>query len=156
MRFATKVLILAVVVALIAHSGYAMPLPQNDRVRPAFELLLKAGAVYDRSFGYAAVRTKEYEAFETLWTAGKAAEDYALKLVSDGIPAARVYGAILLLKLDKAAALREFQKLKEEKSELTIWSGCIGMQETVGSLVQKLDHGELVISTPMDKPVRRK
>jgi hypothetical protein len=156
MRFTTKVLISALVVALIANSGYAMPLPQNDRARSAFELLLKAGAVYDRSYGFAAVRTKEYEAFETLWNAGNAAEDYALKLVSDGTPAARVYGAILLLKIDEAAARREFQKLKEEKSELMIWSGCVGRQETVGSLVRKLDRGEWVISAPMGGPIRSK
>jgi hypothetical protein len=156
MRFTTKVLISAMVVALISNPGYAMPVPQNDRIRSAFDLLLKVDAVYDRFFGYAAARTKEYEAFETLWNAGKAAEDYALKLVSDGTPAARVYGTILLLNIDEAAARREFQTLKEEKSALLTWSGCVGRQETVGSLVQKLERGELVISAPMDGPIRSK
>jgi len=157
MRFTIKVAIFAVLMALIIHPGYAMPFPQNDSVRAAFELLLKAGSVKGSSFGIAGARPKEYDAFETLWSAGKAAEDYALKLVLDGTPAARVYGAILLLELDEAAARREFPKLNKDKTTVMLWpGGCIGIQETVSNLIQKLENGELVIPTPKGMGVRRK
>lgn len=156
MRFTTKVAILPVLLALIIDPGYARLLPQDDRIRAAFDLLLKAGEVKDQAVGYAGERTKEYDAFETLWKAGKAAEDYALKLVLDGTPAAQVYGAILLLELDEATARREFQRLKEETIAVMIWSGCIGRQETVGALVRKLEKGEFVIFKPTGMGVRRK
>ena len=157
MRFTIKVAILAVLVALIIHPGYAMPLPQVDGVRAAFELLLKADAVKGSAIGFAGARPKEYDAFETLWSAGKAAEDYALKLVLDGTPAARVYGAILLLEFDEAAARREFPKLNKDKTTVMIFpGGCVGTQETVSNLIRKLENGELVIRTPKGMGVRRK
>ena len=84
-------------------------LPQDDSVRAAFELLLKAGDVNGSSVGITGAKPKEYDAFKTLWKAGKAAKDYALRLVLDGTPAARVYGAILLLELDEAVAKWEFR-----------------------------------------------
>ena len=157
MRITIKVAILTVLVALIIHPGYAMPLPQDDSVRAAFELLLKVREVKGSSIGFAGTRPKEYDAFETLWNAGKAAEGYALKLVLDGTPAARVYGAILLLELDEAAARREFPKLNKDKTTVMLWpGGCIGIQETVSNLIQKLENGELVIPTPKGMGVRRK
>ena len=157
MRITLKVAILAVLVALIIRPGYAMLLPQDDSVRAAFELLLKAGDVKGSSVGFAGARPKEYDAFETLWNAGKVAEDYALKLVLDGTPAARVYGAILLLELDEAAARREFPKLNKDKTTVMIWpGGCVGSQETVSNLIRKLENGELVIRTPKGMGVRRK
>jgi hypothetical protein len=157
MRITIKVAILAVLVALIIRPGYAMLLPQDDSVRAAFELLLKAGDVKGSSVGFAGARPKEYDAFETLWSAGKKAEDYALKLVLDGTPAARVYGAILLLELDEAAARREFPKLNKDKTTVMTWpGGCVGIQETVSNLIRKLENGELVIRTPKGMGVRRK
>jgi hypothetical protein len=157
MRITIKVVTLAVLATLITHSGYAMPLPQDDRVRAAFELLLKADDVKGSSIGFAGSRPKEYDAFETLWNAGKAAGDYALILVLDGTPAARVYGAILLLELDEAAAKREFPRLIEDKTIVTIFpGGCVGSHERVGALVRKLENGELVIRTPKGVGVPRK
>jgi hypothetical protein len=156
MRFTIKVAIIAVLIALVIQPVYARLSPQDDSVRAAFELLLKAGKVNDQAVGIAGARTKEYDAFETLWKAGKSAEDYALKLVLDETPAAQVYGAILLLELDEAAARREFQRLREETSTVMIWSGCVGRQETVGALVRKLERGEMVIFTPTGMGVRRK
>src|SRR5262245_44549339 len=156
MRFTTKALISAILAILITLTGYALVSPQDDKLRAAFELLLKADAVKDRAVGYAGITPEEYKAFEALWNAGKAAEAYALKLVSDGTPAGRVYGAILLLKLDEAAARQAFPKLKEEKDTIEIWRGCIIMQETIGALVRQLEQGNPVIITPGDRPVRRK
>jgi hypothetical protein len=153
MRITIKVLILAVLMTLVIHSGYAMPSPQDDRVRAAFELLLNADDVKGSSVGFAGTRPKEYDAFETLWKAGKTADDYALKLVLDGTPAARVYGAILLLELDEAAARREFPKLIEDKTTVGIFpGGCVGRYERVGALVRKLENGESVIRTPKGVP----
>jgi len=155
MRLTIKVAMLAVLVALIIHPGYATVLPQDDSVRAAFELLLKADDVNGPSVGITGARPKEYDAFETLWNAGKAAEDYALKLVLDGTPAARVYGAVLLLKLDEAAARREFPKLIEDKATVTICpGGCVCRQETVSNLVRKLEQGKSLIRTP--RGIRRK
>jgi len=37
MRITIKVVILAVLAPFVIHSGYAMPLPQDDSVRAAFE-----------------------------------------------------------------------------------------------------------------------
>jgi hypothetical protein len=149
MRITIKVVILAVLVTLIIHPGYAMPLPQDESVRVACELLLKADYVNGPSVGITGARPKEYDAFETLWREGKAAKDYALKLVLDGTPAARVYGAILLLKLDEAAARWEFPKLIEDKTIVTICpGGCVCRQETVSSLVRKLEKGKSLIRTP--------
>src|SRR5262249_9469081 len=108
MRLTTKVAILAVLTATIMRPVYAMLFPQDDNLRAAFELLIKADAVYDRAIGYAGKRPEEYKAFETLWKAGIDGKDYALKLVRAEAPAARVYGAILLLELDKEAAEGEF------------------------------------------------
>jgi len=157
MRFTKKVAILAVLMALIIHPGYAMPLPQDDSVRAAFEMLLRADEVKGSAVGFGGVRPKEYDAFETLWNAGKAADDYVLKLILDGTPAARVYGAILLLELDDAAAGREFPKLREDKTTVRIRpGGCVGRYETVGDLVRKLENGELLIRTPKGLGVRRK
>jgi hypothetical protein len=156
-RITVKVAIFAASVALIIHPGYAMLLPQDDSVRAAFELLLKAGDVKGSSVGFAGARPKEYDAFETLWSAGKTAEDYALKLVLDGTPAARVYGSILLLEFDEAAARREFPKLNKDKTTVMIFpGGCVGTQETVSNLIRKLENGELVIRTPKGMGVRRK
>jgi len=149
MRLTIKVAILAVLVALIIHPGYAMVLPQDDSVCAAFELLLKADDVNGPSVGITGARPKEYDAFETLWREGKAAKDYALKLVLDGTPAARVYGAILLLKLDEAAARRDFQKLIEDKTTVLICpGGCVCRQETVSNLVRKLEKGKSLVRTP--------
>lgn len=149
MRITIKVATLAVLLALSIRPGYAMLLPQDDSVRAAFELLFKADDVKSSSIGFAGTRPKEYDAFETLWNAGKAAEDYALKLVSEGSPAARVYGAILLLKLDEAAARREFRGLKEDKTAVMIWpGGCVGRRDTVSNLVRKIEEGELIIRMP--------
>jgi hypothetical protein len=68
-----------------------------------------------------------------------------------------VYGAILLLKLDKAAARREFPKLTEDKTTVRVFpGGCVGSHETVGNLVRKLENGESVIKTPKKVGVRRK
>jgi hypothetical protein len=156
-RITVKVAIFAASVALIIHPGYAMLLPQDDSVPAAFELLLKAGDVKGSSVGFAGARPKEYDAFETLWSAGKTAEDYALKLVLDGTPAARVYGSILLLEFDEAAARREFPKLNKDKTTVMIFpGGCVGTQETVSNLIRKLENGELVIRTPKGMGVRRK
>jgi hypothetical protein len=110
--------------------------------------LLKARIVKDRFVGEDGIRPEEYEAFETLWKTRKAAEDYALKLISDGTPAARVYGAILLLEFDKAAADREFQRLKKDTTTVGTQSGCIGWSSTVGEIVRQLDAGKRVIMTP--------
>src|SRR5262245_38395212 len=149
MRLTIKVAILVVLVALIVHPGCAMVLPQYDSVRAAFELLLKADNVNGPSVGITGARPKEYDAFETLWREGKAAKDYALKLVLDGTPAARVYGAILLLKLDEAAARRDFQKLIEDKTTVLICpGGCVCRQETVSNLVRKLEKGKSLVRTP--------
>ena len=149
MRITIKVVILAVLVTLIIHSGYAMPLPQDDSVCAAFELLLKAGDVNGSSVGITGAKPKEYAAFETLWKARKAAKDYALRLVLDGTPAGRVYGAILLLKLDEAAAKGEFRRLKEDKTTVLILpGGCVGSYETVSNLVRKLEQGKSLIRTP--------
>ena len=149
MRITIKVVILAVLVTLIIHPGYAIPLPQDDSVRAAFELLLRADDVKGSSVGIAGARPKEYDAFATLWKAGKTADNYALKLVCDGTPAARVYGAILLLELDEAAARREFPRLIEDKTIVRIWpGGCVGRHERVGALVRKLENGESIIRTP--------
>src|SRR5262245_15806731 len=156
MRLTTNVAILAVLVATIIRPVYAMLAPQDDNLRAAFELLLNAGRVKDRAVGIGGVRPKEYDAFETLWKAGKAAEDYALKLGSDGTPAARVYGVILLLKFNRSAAEREFRRLEKEKTIVEIMSGCIVERETIGALVRQLEKGELVISTPTGKRARRK
>ena len=149
MRFTTKHAILAVSVALAIHPGYAMLLPQDNSVRTAFELLLEAEDVKSSSFGITGARPKEYDAFVTLWNEGKAAEDYALKLVLDGTPAARVYGAILLLKLDDATARLEFRRLKEDKTTVRICpGGCVCRHETVSNLVRKLEKGKSIIRTP--------
>ena len=149
MRVTAKFAIPAMLVALVIHPGYAMLLPRDDSVRAAFELLLKADDVNGPSVGITGARPKEYDAFETLWREGKAAKDYALKLVLDGTPAARVYGAILLLKLDEAAARREFPKLIEDKTTVTICPrGCVCRQETVSNLVRKLEQGTSLIRTP--------
>jgi hypothetical protein len=157
MRFTIKIAILAVLVTLIIRPGYAMPLPQNDGVRAAFELLLKAVDVKGSSGGFGGMRPKEYDAFATLWSEGKAAEDYALKLVLDGTPAARVYGAILILEFDEAAARREFTKLKEDKTTVSIFpGGCVGRYETVSDLIRKLENGESLIPTPKATGVRPK
>lgn len=143
--------------ALIVRPAYAVPLPQDDSVRAAFELLLKAKSVDGPSVGRTGARTKEYDAFETLWKAGKAAEDYVLKLVWDGTPAARVYGAILLLEFNQAAAEREFLRLEEEITTVTIFrSGCVGRSQTIGDLVRQLKMGKSVIETPSGRGVRRK
>jgi hypothetical protein len=157
MRITIRVVILAVLATLITHHGHAVPLPQDDSVRAAFELLLKADDVKGSSVGFAGTRPKEYDAFETLWKAGKATDDYALKLILDGTPAARVYGAILLLELDEAAARREFPRLIEDKTTVRIFpGGCVGSHETVGALVRKLENGESVIRTPKGVGVPRK
>jgi hypothetical protein len=156
MRFTIKVAIQPVLLALIIWPGYALLLPQDDDSRAAFELLLKADVVYDQAVGIAGVRKKEYDAFETLWKAGKAAESYALELVRDGTPAARVYGAILLLEIDKAGANREFPSLKKETTTVRVQSGCIVRQETVGDLVRQLEMRKRVIFTPAGSGVRRK
>jgi len=149
MRLTLIVAILAMLAPLMIHPGYAMFLPQDDSVRAAFELLLKARDVNGPSVGIAGTRPKEYDAFETLWREGKAAKDYALKLVLDGTPAARVYGAILLLKLDEAAARREFPKLIEDKTTVILCpGGCVCGQETVSKLVRKLENGKSLIRTP--------
>lgn len=155
MRVAAKFAIPAMLVALVIHPGYAMLLPRDDSVRAAFELLLEAENVNSSLVGITGARPKEYDAFETLWNAGKAAEDCALKLVLDGTPAARVYGAILLLKLDEAAARWEFPKLIEDKTTVTICpGGCVCRQETVSILVRKLEQGKSLIRTP--RGIRRK
>jgi len=156
MRFTIKVSIQPVLLALIIWPGYALVLTQDDEARAAFELLLKADVVYDQAVGIAGVRKKEYDAFETLWKAGKAAESYALELVRDGTPAARVYGAILLLEIDEAGANREFPSLKKEAATVRVQSGCIVREETIGDLVRQLEMRKRVIFTPTGSGVRRK
>jgi hypothetical protein len=88
---------------------------------------------------------------------GKAAEDYALKLISDGTPAARVYGAILLLEFNQAAAEREFRRLEKEDSQVAVFpGGCLGRTKFVRDLVRELKMGKSIIARPRDKVVKRK
>jgi hypothetical protein len=156
MRFTLTIATLAVLIALIISPVYAAPLPQDNSIRAAFELLLKTDIVRDSAVGPAGALPAEYEAFETLWKAGKAAEPYALKLISDGTPAARVYGAILLLEFDRAAAEREFPRLEKETIKVGVQSGCFTIPSPVGELVRRLNQGESVIGTPRLPGVRRK
>jgi hypothetical protein len=115
-----------------------MLLPQDDNLRTAFELLLNTDAVYDRAIGYAGKRPEEYKAFETLWKAGIEGKDYALKLVRAEAPAARVYGAILLLELDKEMTEREYPRLEEEITTVWIHFGCVRESVTIGDIVRQL------------------
>jgi hypothetical protein len=125
--------------------------PQDYSVRAAFEILLKTDAVYDRMIGPSGKRPDEYKAFEILWKAGETGKDYALKLVRAGAPAAQVYGAILLIELDKGAAEREFPRLEEETTIVEIHSGCDIEPKTIRDIVRQLKLGGFVIFTPKGK-----
>jgi hypothetical protein len=151
MRPTTKVAILAVLVATIMRPVYAMLLPQDDNLRAAFELLLKTDAVYDRAIGDGGKRPEEYKAFENLWKAGIEGKNYALKLVRAEAPAARVYGAILLLELYKEVAEQEFPRLEEEITTVWIHFGCERESATIGDIVRQLKIGGFVIMTPTGK-----
>ena len=142
-------LALLLVLLGLALPSVAMPRSQGDgRLQSAYEVLLAAKTVSDNAVGYGATRTKEYDAFETLWLAGKAAVPLATQLCRSGVPAARAYGIILLSGLDELAAKRELPRLEDDSTTVLVLSGCIGMPQTIREIAILATQGGLVITTP--------
>ena len=129
----------------------AVPSSSDARAASAYEILLRAERVYDAAVGYAGESTPEYEAFAELVEDGRLAIGYARRLVRSARPAARAYGAILLIEIDRSAAESEFPRLEEEATAVEVMSGCLIDTYSISDIVMRLRAGEAVILTPSVK-----
>jgi hypothetical protein len=129
---------------------------QDGQERSPVDVLLQARQVDDAAVGFAAKRTQLYAAFAQLYGQRTLAVDGAKRLVRDGTPAGRVYGYIVLHHAAADQAQAYGRTLRDDVSEVTVQSGCVGVTRTVGELVRAVDRGELVIAvppSPLEDPV---
>ncbi len=98
----------------------------------------QVGRFDNRAIGYAGGESPNYEAFRTELAKGASARPEFERLVKEGSPAARIYSAIGLYSLDKAAGTKALEGLKADSSPLKTMNGCLMNDTTVGKTAQGL------------------
>lgn len=92
----------------------------------------------NRAIGFAGGESPNYEAFRAELAKGAAARPQFERLIKEGSPAARIYSAIGLYSLDKAAGTKALQNLKADTAPLKTMNGCLMNDTTVGKTASEL------------------
>jgi hypothetical protein len=122
---------------------------QGDEAPRALDTLLRAEMVHDAAVGIAGERSELYSAFAELWNRDVAdVRASAERLIADGSPAGKVYGLLLLQKVDPAAAARAADEVGRAAEPVAVMQGCIVMPHELSELATHIVKAEHVIQLP--------
>src|ERR1044071_9523063 len=96
------------------------------------KVLSEAKTLDDMAIGYAAQKSEIYQAFEQALAAGSAIKSEVEWLLEKGSAAGRIYAALLLTELDRAAGQQALTELQTSKSPLKYRTGSMVLDKTVG------------------------
>ncbi len=84
-------------------------------------------------------------AFQRLLQNGEKSRSSITKLIESHQPAARIYGGILLLELDKVAGTKMLTSWIKDDTPVTLSGGCVREESTIGKLSERLLHGQPIV-----------
>jgi hypothetical protein len=130
------------------------PLPQP--VAPAkvnspayLETLWTAVGLQGRALGAAARPSQLYQAFNQALQDGAKNRPNIERLLREGTPAGRIYGAMLLAKIDLKAGRQALEQMRSDQTPLMVASGCTTMKTTVGAAVDDILQGRSSVFPPL-------
>lgn len=109
------------------------------------ETIKKAETLDDSAVGYAAKKTKTFEAFEKALGAGSSIKAETEWLLNNSTPAGRLYAAILLNEIDSEAGHNAFKKLLTDKAVVKYCTGSLFSDMTVSELAKELLESKPVL-----------
>lgn len=112
--------------------------PQMTNLPQPWQTLKTAKQLSSADVGEAATPLREYQAFLAVAPIAGSQRSEIDKLLIEGSPAGKLYGASLLYAIDHKAGLTALQQLADSKEKVTYRSGCEVMNETVGNIAQNL------------------
>lgn len=91
-----------------------------------------------RAIGYAGTASPNYEAFRAELARGEAAAPLFEELLKSGPPAAKLYAALGLYRLDQSRGVQALESLRNDTTPVSGMSGCLMEQSTVGKMAAEL------------------
>jgi hypothetical protein len=123
--------------------------PKLKLPRPKYlETIANAKGITSRAVGVAAVKPPLYEAFEQALQAGSSIRPEIDWLLSEGTPAGRIHGAVLLLHLDPKAGRQALEQMRSDQTMLWESSGCSITEKSVSTIVNEILQGQSVFPVP--------
>ncbi len=115
--------------------------------------LAQASVMTDRAIGAAAAKPSLYRAFEEALQAGADIRPEIDWLLSDGTPAGRIYGAVLLLHIDPKAGRQSLEQMQSEQTPLASNNPrFFGHTTPVSTIVTGILNGYSTLPLPRDRP----
>lgn len=109
------------------------------------EMIKKAETLDDSAVGYAAKKTKTFEAFEKALGEGSSIKAEIEWLLNNSTPAGRLYAAILLNEIDSEAGHNAFKKLLTDKAMVKYCTGSLFSDMAVSELAKELLENKPVL-----------
>lgn len=100
--------------------------------------LAQVPALHTSAVGYGASQSDIHKSFAAVVARGEAGRDELERCLTSGTPAAKLYGAIGLYKLDPKDGRAALRRLLNDKSEVLFLQGCLGNRLTVKALATDL------------------
>jgi hypothetical protein len=123
------------------------PLPEY------LETIAKANGITSRAVGVAAVKPPLYEAFEQALEAGSALRPEIDWLISEGTPAGRIHGAVLLLHVDPKAGRQALEQMRSDQTMLWESNGCSIQEKSVSTIVNEILQCQSVFPCRNNQPL---
>jgi hypothetical protein len=133
----------AIIVALVTFIARAPLLAAAEPRKPGAELQ-HAEYFSVWGWGYAGIETTNEKTFRAFMQHKPAAED-ALRLISEGTPAAKTYGFLALKKLSPESFAKSAPRYFRDRTGVSIRCGCSPSTESLGTLVRGIADGKIVL-----------
>lgn len=100
--------------------------------------LLEVSELHTLAVGYAGEESDIHKSFRTVLELGDEAKPIFRRALKTGTPAAKLYGAIGLYRLDPKEGREALQVLSRSKEKVSVMQGCLVFEETVGEVAEQL------------------
>lgn len=117
---------------------FLMTLPTG--AEPKFE---DVPALHTSAVGYAGTESEVYKSFRAVLNKGEKARPIFQRCLKSGTPAAKLYSAIGLYKLDPEEGKAALKSLADSEEKVPYMRGCIVSTQTVGELATNMLSGKL-------------
>ena len=92
--------------------------------------------------------SREWRAFKKLYLIKHLAKDSINTMLKNGSPAGKLYGAILLMQLDKPRATKELKRMSSSNKKVEYVFECEAEFTTQGALAKRILKGEELVKLP--------
>ncbi len=131
---------------LVTYCTMPPPLNSAAEVQAACLASLSAQTIVQHyAAGDSNQPSEAWRTFHLLLSQGADAKPAALSLANSHSSGARIYGAVLLRRIDAAEGEKLLKSWVSDKSKVVLSSGCVRQESTVGALSERLLMGEEVI-----------